>query len=71
MISGFENNSLGSREVEHLLLDESGGKALSGKGSSLELHPRLEGGSNDPSGDCLVPPHFPESCIECFIPRCI
>ena len=49
MISGFENNSLGSREVERLLLEESGGKALSGKGSSLELRPWLEGGSKDPS----------------------
>ena len=46
MISGFENNSLGSREVERLLLEESGGKAHSGKESSLELHP-LEGGSKD------------------------
>ena len=47
MISGFEKNSLGSRAVERLLLEESGGKALSGKGSGLELHPRLEGGSKD------------------------
>ena len=54
VISGFEKNSLGSREVERLHSEESGGKALSGKGSSLELHPRLEGGSKDLSD----PPGF-------------
>ena len=48
-----------------------GGKALSGKGSSLDLRPRLEGGSKDPSGNCLAPPHVPESHIARFIPQCI
>ena len=23
------------------------------------------------SCNCLAPPHFPESCIECFIPQCM
>ena len=59
MISGFETNSLGSREVELLHLVESGGKALSGKGSSLELRPRLEGGSKDLS-DISLHPACPE-----------
>ena len=53
VISGFEKNSLG-REVQRLLLEESGGKALSGKGSSLEVHSRLEGGSKDLSGLHIV-----------------
>ena len=39
MISGFENNLLGSREVEGLYSEESGEKELGGKGSSLELRP--------------------------------
>ena len=37
MISGFEKKTLGSREVEHLHSEESGGKGLNGKGSSLKL----------------------------------
>ena len=40
MISRFENNLLGSREVEGLYSEESGEKELDGKGSSLELRPR-------------------------------
>ena len=40
MISGFEKNLLGSREVEGLYSEESGEKELGGKGSSLELRPR-------------------------------
>ena len=49
MISRFENNLLGSREVKGLYSEESGGKELDGKGSSLELRPRERGGSKDQS----------------------
>ena len=49
MISRFENNLLGSREVKGLYSEESGGKELDGKGSSLELRPRERGGLKDQS----------------------
>ena len=43
MISGFEKNLLGNRGVGGLYSEESGGKELSGKGSSLKLRPRERG----------------------------
>ena len=67
MISRFENNLLGSREVKGLYSEESGGKELDGKGSSLELRPRERGGSKDQS-DSYIIPLFPltplrENCL--------
>ena len=44
VISGFEKNALERREVEGLHSEESGGKELSGKRSSLKLHPPERGG---------------------------
>ena len=44
VISGFEKNLLGNRGVEGLYSEESGGKELGGKGSSLELCPRKREG---------------------------
>ena len=51
MISGFEKNLLGNRGVGGLYSEESGGKELSGKGSSLKLSPERGGGLKDQSDD--------------------
>ena len=44
MISGFEKNALGRKEVEGFHSEESGGKELSKKESSLKPRPPERGG---------------------------
>ena len=50
---GSEKERFGKQKNSFLHSGESGGKKLSGKGSSLELRPLSEGDSKDKS-ECIV-----------------
>ena len=66
MIRGSEKEISGKQKKRFLHSEESGGKKLSRKGSSLELRPLSEGDSKDQSGRRSSAQWFsshPERCL--------